>query len=137
MMTSYIDIKRVPERIFRKPLVKVTGEIYRFLKLKRSCTIYFRKVNENDCPKGKTFWGIYEINEEDASATHEITISPLLFYKATAISLFKTLCHEMYHCYQSENKMRMSEKCANIAEVKMFKKFYKSFKKDLDAQNHK
>lgn len=117
-----IEVIRCPKG-FRRLIEETVGKVYMKLNLNEPVIVRFAKSEE--------FFGIHNVNsdmyKEDAS---EITLNVWLFF-LKPIELFRTICHEMYHCYQRENRYRVSEKNAERACHKKFNEFYSSFKKEF------
>lgn len=127
---SFISIVKLPKnkKHYREALEISIAQIYNFLKLKRSMYIHIINCSIEDMKKNEMCWGTYEENED---CQHRIEINKLLFEPKTPVRLFKTICHEMWHAYQSENKKKLSEADADRNEKKLYKKFYGDFKKLL------
>ncbi len=127
---SFISIVKLPKnkKCYRKALEASISQIYNFLKLKKNMYIHIVDCSFfEDMKKSEMCWGTYE--EEDGQ--HRVEINRKLFELKTSIRLFKTVCHEMWHAYQEENNKKLNENSANKNEKRLYKKFYKDFKKAL------
>lgn len=124
---SFIAVVKLPKgkKGCRNAIECSVCEIYNFLKLKKSMYIHIKDYSKyNDA-----FCGFYEYD----GTYHRIEINDMLFHFKTPILLFKTICHEIWHAHQSEKKKKLDEKNALKNEKRLYKMFYKNFRKRLNS----
>jgi hypothetical protein len=130
---SFISIVKLPKnrKHYRKALEVFISQLYNTLNLKKNICVHIRDCSMEDMDEDDMCWGTYEKIEDDIHQ-HRIEINKKLFELKTPIRLFKTVCHEMWHAYQSENKKALNETDANRNEKRLYKKYYKAFRKLLN-----
>jgi len=134
MTSSYIHILRCPKKNLKEPLLKYVNLIYNDLGLKKNLCVSFKKIDQDwivDELKNNEEVGNQEYNPDYKE--HQITVSSTLF--ETPKTLFETIIHEIYHCYQFEKKIYLSEKRAYNAEKKYMKKYFVMFKKEIEENS--
>ena len=118
--------KERTQKEHRKIIEKAIIDLYNELHLKRNMIVRIKRTEGKN--QSTIYCGTHEMNED---WDHEIEINTLMFFMVTPISMFRTLCHEMYHAFQTEHFMTISEKNAEKVGRRLFKKFYPSFRNSM------
>lgn len=125
---KFVDVIRAPKG-YRFAIESLVCSVYEELNLKEPVIVRFMSDSN--------FCGFHdEIDYDDEKEASEISINRNLF-GIPPINVFRTICHELYHAYQRENKIPISERNAERAAKKKFKKFYSEFRKSYNEANKK
>lgn len=125
---AYVVICRVPVSKYRRAIRNLTETLHCELDLRKNVSLEFRKIKQEDQKEFQTG----EVNYDSVYKEHNILINSQLLFADDLEATFKTVCHEMYHCYQHEKKIYISESRASKFEEKCMKSDkYKVFIKEV------